>query len=31
MLVVIRFLPHGLEGVIEKWRKREKGASPEAA
>lgn len=31
MLVVIRFLPHGLEGIVEKWRNREKRASPEAA
>jgi branched-chain amino acid transport system permease protein len=22
MLIVIRFMPHGLEGIIEKWRKR---------
>ena len=22
MLVVIRFMPHGLEGMIEKWRKK---------
>ena len=24
MIVVIVFMPYGLEGVIEKWRKREK-------
>jgi branched-chain amino acid transport system permease protein len=24
MLVVIRFMPHGLEGVIEKWLRNEK-------
>jgi branched-chain amino acid transport system permease protein len=31
MLAVIRFMPHGLEGVIEKWRSREKRESMEAA
>jgi branched-chain amino acid transport system permease protein len=25
MLVVILFMPHGLEGMIEKWRKKIKG------
>jgi branched-chain amino acid transport system permease protein len=27
MLAVIRFMPHGLEGVIEKWRHRIKRES----
>jgi ABC-type branched-subunit amino acid transport system permease subunit len=31
MLVVIRFMPHGLEGVIETWRNREKREPSEAA
>jgi branched-chain amino acid transport system permease protein len=31
MLAVIRFMPHGLEGVIERWRNREKRESVEAA
>ena len=31
MLVVIRFMPHGLEGVIEKWRQREKKGFLETA
>ena len=31
MLVVIRFMPHGLEGVIEMWRNREKREPSEAA
>jgi hypothetical protein len=31
MLVVIRFMPHGLEGVIEKWRHREKKGFLESA
>jgi branched-chain amino acid transport system permease protein len=25
MIAVIRFMPHGVEGVIEKWKRREKG------
>jgi branched-chain amino acid transport system permease protein len=29
MLVVIRFMPYGLEGVIERWRKREETGSAE--
>jgi len=28
MLAVIRFMPHGLEGGIEKWRKRVEKESP---
>ncbi len=31
MLAVIRFMPHGLEGVVEKWKTREKRGSAEAA
>ncbi|MGE5841847.1 MAG: branched-chain amino acid ABC transporter permease [Deltaproteobacteria bacterium] len=31
MLVVIRFMPHGLEGVIEKWRTQGKKKSEEAS
>jgi branched-chain amino acid transport system permease protein len=27
MLAVIRFMPHGLEGVVEKWRNRKKSES----
>jgi len=31
MLMVIRFMPHGLEGVVEKWRNREKRQTTEAS
>jgi len=31
MLAVIRFMPHGLEGAVEKWKTREKRESAEAA
>jgi hypothetical protein len=24
MMVVVRFMPNGMEGVIEKWRRRKK-------
>jgi branched-chain amino acid transport system permease protein len=27
MFVVILFMPHGVEGVIQKWRQRQKGES----
>jgi hypothetical protein len=28
MFVVILFMPHGVEGVIQKWLERKKGGSP---
>jgi hypothetical protein len=31
MLIVIVFMPYGLEGVIEKWRKRGKGGPEDVA
>jgi branched-chain amino acid transport system permease protein len=31
MIVVIRFMPYGIEGFIEKWRKKRKAAADEVA